>query len=186
MKQKEMKQIITSNDEILTSTKDILDEKVRFYKNMYTSKYLDVKNINEYISNTNAPILDESDADLCNGVLTEKECKDATVHMNVNKSPGPDGIPLEFYRCFWEDIKVLLVHCLNDGYTHKELSSTQKCGIINVIHKKGDVCNLSNWRPISPLNVGYQIAAHALAKRIQKVIHKVVKLNNCYKKMVSQ
>ena len=77
-------------------------------------------------------------------------------------------------RVFWDDIKKPLINCLNEGYNHKQLSTTQTCGIINLIYKKGDVCNLSNWRPISLLNVDYKIAAHVLANRLQKIIHKIV------------
>jgi hypothetical protein len=30
----------------------------------------------------------------------EKEIKDALEDMNTNSAPGPDGLPVKFYKCF--------------------------------------------------------------------------------------
>jgi hypothetical protein len=32
--------------------------------------------------------------------FTEKEIKNALDHMNISSTPGPDGLPVEFYKCF--------------------------------------------------------------------------------------
>jgi hypothetical protein len=37
--------------------------------------------------------------------FTEKEIYDATMQMKINKAPGPDGFPSEFYQLFWGDYK---------------------------------------------------------------------------------
>ncbi|WOK97903.1 hypothetical protein Cni_G06611 [Canna indica] len=34
--------------------------------------------------------------------------------MKNNKSPGPDGIPMEFYKAFWNDLGPLITKILND------------------------------------------------------------------------
>ena len=40
--------------------------------------------------------------------------------------------------------------------------------------KKGDRLDPRNWRPITLLNVDYQLAARVIAGRLLKVIHLVV------------
>ena len=88
--------------------------------------------------------------------------------MKSNKSPGSDGLPVEFNITFWNDIKTILVNALNAAYHLGELSPTQKRGILTLLYKKGDKDALTNWRPISLLNTDYKILAHILANRLKK------------------
>ena len=57
--------------------------------------------------------------------------------MSNGKSPGSDGLTIEFYACFWEDIASCLVSTLNYSFEHGELSSSQKQAVIILIEKKG-------------------------------------------------
>ena len=50
--------------------------------------------------------------------------------MKNNKSPGSDGIPIEFYKTFWADIHSVLIDSLNSAHETGELSGTQKRGIL--------------------------------------------------------
>ena len=94
--------------------------------------------------------------------------------MAKNKSPGYDGISIEFYRTFWPKIKYILVSALNDCYVTGTMSNTQKRGLITLLFKKGDSQCLNNWRPITLLNCDYKIIAFILASRLQKVIASIV------------
>ena len=49
------------------------------------------------------------------GNITKKECETALSVMKNNKSPGFDGIPVEFYKTFWADIHTFLIDSLNDA-----------------------------------------------------------------------
>ena len=68
--------------------------------------------------------LSEQEAELLEGEITEIECKHAIKNMKLNKSPGSDGIPAEFYISFWENIKQILLESLNSAYQIGELSPT--------------------------------------------------------------
>ena len=94
--------------------------------------------------------------------------------MNKNKTPGLDGIPIEFYQTFWLELKNILLNALNECFALGEMSDTQKTGIITMIYKKGDHRNLENWRPISLLNCDYKIMAAILAARLQSVIDQII------------
>ena len=37
---------------------------------------------------------------ICDGVISLKECEIAVSKMKLNKSPGEDGLPVEFYKTF--------------------------------------------------------------------------------------
>ena len=42
--------------------------------------------------------LNEEEKEVCDGLLTEYECGLALKEMQNNKSPGSDGITIEFYK----------------------------------------------------------------------------------------
>ena len=43
------------------------------------------------------------------GALTAKELNPAMMSMAQEKAPGNDGLTKEFYSCFWEELKNLLL-----------------------------------------------------------------------------
>ena len=57
--------------------------------------------------------------------------------MSLNKTPGSDRLPVEFYKEFWRDISDLLLNALNYAYYKGQLSVSQKRGVIKLIPKKG-------------------------------------------------
>ena len=94
--------------------------------------------------------------------------------MKNNKSPGSDGLSVEFYKTFWPQIKNDLIDSLNLAYDNGSLSTTQKRSILSLLFKKNDKHLLKNWRPISLLNTDYKILAHVLANRLKTVINKLI------------
>jgi hypothetical protein len=36
--------------------------------------------------------------------------------MEVNSAPGPDGLPIGFYREFWAELKPLVLEMFNDFF----------------------------------------------------------------------
>jgi len=73
--------------------------------------------------------------------------------------PGSDGIKAEFYKVFWSEIKDYLVESLNYSYQTNGLTELQKQSIITLFPRKdNDKLHKNNWRPVSLLNVDYNIA----------------------------
>jgi len=73
-----------------------------------------------------------------------------------------------------------MVDSLNYSYDHGELSNSQKEAIITLIEKKDkDKRNLSNWRPISLINVDVNIGSKAIAKRLETVLPNIIHYNQC-------
>ena len=57
--------------------------------------------------------------------------------MEENKSPGKDGIPMEFYITFWQLIKNDFTELINHiFFVKKELTDSMKTVIISMIPKK--------------------------------------------------
>ena len=95
-----------------------------------------------------------------------------------NKSPGNDGIPIEFYRKFRPLISDPFIQCTNECFEKGEMSCSQKQAVITLIEKKGkDRSFLENWRPISLVNVDAKIMSKAIATRIKNVLPNIIHHN---------
>ena len=166
---------IGENDKYVYNNNDILGALCNFYEQLYTSQNPDQGEISKYISNTNiSSKLTEHEKQICEDIPTLKECEEAIKSMKNNKSPGNDGIPVEFYKLFWNDIKSYFYKSLLKSFEIEELCTTQKLSLISLIHKKGDKSNIKNYRPISLTNCDYKILAFILARRLQGVISKLI------------
>ena len=94
--------------------------------------------------------------------------------MNGDSSAGSDGLSVPFYKVFWYKIKHILLKTFNEAIQKGELSSSQKRGIITLLHKGDNRKNLSNWRPISLLNTDYKIFSKVISFRIKNVLPKII------------
>ena len=77
---------------------------------------------------------------------------------------------MEFYLFFWNDISDYLINSIiNTAYIKKEMSVTQKQGLIVTIPKPEKArYYLKNWRPVTLLTVDYKIASTVIAERLKK------------------
>ena len=111
----------------------------------------------------------------CEGKITIEECERTLGSFETGKTPGSDGIPIEFYKTFWPLIGDFMVNSFNEAYDNKEMSSSQRQAIITLIEKKGKDRNyLENWRPICLLNVDAKIASKIIAARIIPVLPEII------------
>ena len=94
--------------------------------------------------------------------------------MKGNKSPGLDGLSVEFYKTFWPEIGNLMVESFNEAFQSNRLSDSRNVSVLSLIFKKGDPSNIKNYRPISLSNTDYKLLAHVLANRLHTVLHKIM------------
>ena len=125
----------------------------------------------------NTPTLKPSDRKTCEGLITRAEITQSVKDMEPNKSPGIDGLTVNFYQHFWDILAPELTAVYNYAYTSGLLSLSQRRGVITLVFKKGDRTRLSQWRPISLLTTDYKILTKALARRLTSVLHKIIHTN---------
>jgi len=91
------------------------------------------------------------------------------------KSPGEDGFTKEFCEAFFDLLGNALLESFNARFENGTLSVSQRRGIISLIPKdENNLTTLSNWRPITLLNVDYKILAKVIARRIESVLPKLI------------
>ena len=169
---------LQANGIIIEDNKQILEECALYYEKLYTAKDPCEKNINKYVADTCIErTLNEDEKSLCEGLVSVGECFTAIQKMKLNKSPGIDGLPTEFYICFWDTVKHLVVDSFNEGFIHENLSDSQNSAVLSLIFKKNDRLLLKYYRPISLTTADYKILAFTLANRLHKVIEKIVSID---------
>lgn len=168
--------LYNENGEILTDTFSILNRVQEYYTELYAHKGTD-ENERHKILSTISNDVPESDQHECDSNVTTAEIKTSLFSMKRNKSPGRDGITTEFYRCFYHIFEPLFLKLINEIEKEGTLSRTMKNGMITLIYKKGDKQEITNWRPITLLNVDYKVFAKVMANRLKHVLPKIINQN---------
>lgn len=146
-----------------------------FYCDLYTSTDTDIESVKNYIKETKIDHkLTYTDSLSLEGKITIKECEESLYKMNLNRAPGYDGLGVEFYRTFWNEIKHLMINTFNHCYEKGEMSNTQKLGVISLIHKKDNPQEIANYRPITLLNIDTKLMAYTIAQRIKNILPKII------------
>ncbi|KAL3679694.1 hypothetical protein R1sor_022650 [Riccia sorocarpa] len=107
--------------------------------------------------------------------LPEKqEIEEVVFGMKRNKAPGGDGVTIEILRMCWPFVGDDCVKLIHAVWAKKRLLPVDLQSVIKLIPKGGDKKMLGNWRPISLLNLTYKIVTKLLARRVQKVLPKII------------
>ena len=86
----------------------------RFYSDLCKSDTLSPSEnmLNSFLKNPDVPKLSQVDAQVCEGKLTVSECFKSLQLFQNNKSPGNDGLTVEFYKAFWHVLGEFMVNSL--------------------------------------------------------------------------
>ena len=103
---------------------------------MFTTEKPTVDDINTFLDRVNLPVLTQEKQNICEDIISKQECEEALKTIKSNKSPGDDGLPIEFYRTFWSDIGSLLVDVCNESFDNQILPLSMRKSVITLIHKK--------------------------------------------------
>ena len=106
-------------------------------------------------------LLDNWTADFagCRTCLTSNEIELIIRDSPKGKRPGPDGIPMEFYKWLNEEMKLEVLDILNLIWRNNWFLETMEEANVVTLYKKGNVEDPANYRPISLLQSIYKIYA---------------------------
>ena len=94
--------------------------------------------------------------------------------LQKEKSPGPDGIPVEFYQNFWGLIKDMYFDFIQEVKI-AAFPNEKNISITRLIYKeKGEIYLLANYRPIALMNVDVKILTKILATRLKYVLPTII------------
>ena len=126
-----MHKIIKSDGQTITHQNKILKEQHDFYAELYSSE----REVIFDLDNTTGIHANDYDRSHLNKQLTLEELHTATFTMKANKTPGLDGLPVEFYHCFWTLIANKLLELYQYSYKEGILNLTARQGLISLLPK---------------------------------------------------
>lgn len=159
--------------EVVSDLNGIIDVWLSFYSSLFSAGSTN-KEVQTEMLNSLSLSVPPSDVPKCEGLFSSDEVFRALNGMARGKTPGSDGLPVEFFIKLWDVLGDYLVDVLNSSYCDGFLPSSSCKSLITSLFKKGDRLDRKNWRPISLLNVDYKLCAPTLAGRLLQVIHHVV------------
>ena len=118
LKQKTIKCLHLSDNEVINTDEEILKEAKSFYQSIYSSTVSSIDNQCDevFFPLGNIETRTELEQNECGCLLTEAECWESLKSMHLNKSPGTDGLSPEFYKVFWKNMSSHLLNALNHAY----------------------------------------------------------------------
>jgi hypothetical protein len=159
--------------QVLSSNTDILSAVQNFYQSLYRSEPIDEKIAQDLLNNIQDK-LPPSSVDICEQNLSFDEITKSLNTMKAGKSPGGDGLCVEFYQTFWHLIGKTFHEVVREIFHRDHLSETMSQAYVRLIYKKGDRSDLKNYRPISLLGVDYKIISRALSLKLGGVLADVI------------
>jgi hypothetical protein len=102
------------------------------------------------------------------------ELQKALSEMKLGKSSGPDGIILEFYREYWPLIGEEYLSMIQDSIRTSRFPAGVTTSMIALLFKSRVRAALSNWHPITLLNLSYKIYAKALQLQVQLILMETI------------
>ena len=123
----------------------------------------------------NEPYLDEEGRMSCEAPLTVDELFDAVMTLRSGKTPGCDGLTIEFYRKFFKILSPFMIRMYQFAFTNRMLPLSARRGLISLLPKgQKDTRYVKNMRPIMILCNDYKILAKAMDNRLRLVIEKLI------------
>lgn len=164
---KQMRQLQDDEGHVYKGKSQIMDYVRKFYEKKFMATDLDDTACNTLL-NAVSNTLSDDQRDEQAGFFTMEELESVKKKMNRGKSPGSDGITVEFYDMYWNIIKDDLLDVINEiGCVGKMPLSMTQAAIVLIYKNKGSRENLKNWRAISLLNTDFKFLTAMIANRIE-------------------
>ena len=116
----------------------IMDSQRKFYMKLYLSRNVNIDNAESsiFLDKPNLSSISHESRIICEGRITAEECQKVLKTFLSAKTPGNDGIPIEFYNTFWPLISDILIDSFNEAFMKKEMSPSQRQAVITLIEKQ--------------------------------------------------
>ena len=171
--EKTIKKVKLDDGNNITQQEKILGQIQQYYSRLFENKDHLLENVN--LEELGIQRQGNSHEEDIGTLLTVEEIGLTLKRMKPNKTPGIDGIMVEFLKVFWRQLKYFITNALNCGFLKGRLSVSLRQCIITCLPKPNkDRSLLKNWRPISLLSVIYKLASGSISERFKKTLNNII------------
>ena len=91
-----------------------------------------------------------------------------------DKSPGPDGWPVEFFLAFFDLMGGNLVMAVEQARLHGKVSGALNSTFLTLIPKCEKPLTFADFRPISLCNLVYKVISKLAAIRLKPILNRLL------------
>ena len=156
---------------------NILARAKQFYDNLYSTSDLAplLEDPDNFFEFPQASCLTFQQRRELSADITTEEIEAALKRMKAGKSPGSDGLTVEFYKKFWPLVSKFVLQCISEFDDDGLLGFSQRQGLLKLLPKKGKNPHfIENHRPITLLNVDYKLFTSVLAGRLNELLPQLI------------
>ncbi|GFZ18132.1 hypothetical protein Acr_26g0014010 [Actinidia rufa] len=108
----------------------------------------------------------------------EEEVSEVVMGLRGDKAPGPDGFTLAFLQHCWSMVKDDIMAVFEQFHAEGVFEKSLNAAFIVLILKKNGAVDIGDYRPISLIGCIYKVLAKVLARRIAKVMDRLITENH--------
>ena len=167
---KNITSIRKKNRQITQDPQEITKQFRQFYRTLYTYQPIHQDKLDELLENLTV------ESNIIKEHRTTKMVDREEILIAINdtergSSPGPDGIPIEFYKTFRGYWAIVLQGIYLEIDKKGRLPTSMTESFITLLPKHtSDKQDVANWRPISLLNSDYKILTKVWANRLNPIL----------------
>ena len=106
--------------------------------------------------------------------VTQVEIQSILSVSKNDKSPGPDGIPVEVYRALFDVLGSDLLRVIEDSRLSGKILAVFNSTFVALIPKFDSPKLFDEFRPISLCNFIYNIIGKIISTRIKKILGRII------------
>lgn len=147
--------------------REILNIVEEFYKLLYKSQYddSDEENPEPEILTSRGGIVNQGSEELPD--ITIEEIELALKNTKNNKAPGEDNIVTDAIKIGGQHLLLKIKELFNLCLFNSKVPKNWHNSIVILLHKKGDIAELENYRPISLLSHLYKLFTRNITTRLK-------------------
>jgi hypothetical protein len=171
-----MSELYDNQHEPLDNTRDFLNLATQWYSSLYSpieTQAEDRQRVLSYLPESQK-LSSEARASL-DAPISRYEINAAIDKLSSDTSPGRDGLSPNLYKTLEDYISPIIWYSFQQSMQEGYLAPHQSDVVIKLIPKPGkDSTLLTNWRPISLLNIDRKVLAHVLNTRLRQHLGQLV------------
>ena len=170
-----IRQMYDNSHELVSTDTGVLDICTQFYEQLFHEEQTPSCWLSNYSTPAEGNVLsDDEQAMLAQGI-TKEDLEYSLAHMKRGKSPGLDGLTVEFYCRFWPVVGNLVIDSINEVQELGSFTPHQRTGILKLLPKPHkDPRIVRNLRLIMLLNMDYKLFTKVLSDRLKVVLPSIV------------
>src|SRR5689334_24862842 len=128
-----------------------------------------------FLTSLDFPTLSSQNVEALSAPITAEELTAVVRRLPPRRSPGPDGLPYEWYRTYLPFMTPLLLELYNGILNGDDPPASWFTTTLTLLPKPDrDHTQIRNWRPITLANCDAKIFSKILANRLATVLPRLL------------